>query len=79
MPGRLADVATERIACTSCPANRRGEGGVCGNGQRIDEFSSPTAYIPNQPEHRRKTTFTDDFGEFLREYELEYDERYEWD
>ena len=36
-------------------------------------------YIRNQPEHHRKTTFKDELREFLRKYELEYDERYVWD
>ena len=36
-------------------------------------------YIVNQKEHHRKNSFKDEFREFLRRYELEYDERYVWD
>ena len=36
-------------------------------------------YIANQAEHHRKKTFQDEFREFLKRYELTYDERYVWD
>ena len=36
-------------------------------------------YIRNQEKHHRKKTFQDEFREFLRKYEVEYDERYVWD
>jgi putative transposase len=36
-------------------------------------------YIHNQEEHHRKKTFQEEYLEFLREYEMEYDERYMWD
>jgi len=37
------------------------------------------AYIAGQEGHHRKRTFQDEFRSFLREYKLEYDERYVWD
>jgi hypothetical protein len=37
------------------------------------------AYIHNQPEHHRKQSFQDEFREWLRRYEMEWDERYVWD
>lgn len=37
------------------------------------------AYIANQAEHHRVVTFQDEFREFLRKHELEWDERYVWD
>ncbi len=37
------------------------------------------AYIRNQAEHHRKTTFQDEFRAFLNRYEIEFDERYVWD
>ena len=43
------------------------------NVQRVRE------YIGRQEEHHRKRTFQDEFREFLKEYEIEYDERYVWD
>lgn len=36
-------------------------------------------YIQNQEEHHRRVTFQDEFREFLRRHELEFDERYVWD
>src|SRR6266446_6959017 len=36
-------------------------------------------YIANQAEHHRKKTFQDEFREFLKRYEVAYDERYVWD
>jgi REP element-mobilizing transposase RayT len=36
-------------------------------------------YIENQEEHHRKISFQEEFREFLRRYEVEFDERYVWD
>ena len=36
-------------------------------------------YILNQEKHHRKKTFKDEFREFLKKYEIGYDERYVWD
>ena len=36
-------------------------------------------YIRNQPEHHRKESFQDELREWLRRYEIEWDERYVWD
>jgi REP element-mobilizing transposase RayT len=36
-------------------------------------------YIENQEHHHRVTTFQDEYREFLRRHELEWDERYVWD
>jgi REP element-mobilizing transposase RayT len=38
-----------------------------------------TNYIANQREHHRRTTFQDEYREFLRRHEIEFDERYVWD
>ncbi len=35
-------------------------------------------YIANQKEHHRKVTFQEELLQFLKEYEIEYDERYLW-
>lgn len=37
------------------------------------------SYILNQEQHHRKVSFQDEFREFLRRYDVEYDERYVWD
>jgi REP element-mobilizing transposase RayT len=36
-------------------------------------------YIEGQERHHRRVTFEDEFREFLRRYEVEFDERYLWD
>jgi REP element-mobilizing transposase RayT len=36
-------------------------------------------YIAAQKEHHRKLTFQEEYREFLRRYQIEYDERYVWD
>lgn len=36
-------------------------------------------YIRKQDEHHRKTTFQDEYRRFLRNYDVEFDERYVWD
>lgn len=36
-------------------------------------------YIENQERHHRRSTFEDEYREFLKKYEIKYDERYVWD
>jgi len=36
-------------------------------------------YIETQEQHHHRQTFQDEYRQFLREYEIEYDERYVWD
>jgi REP element-mobilizing transposase RayT len=36
-------------------------------------------YIANQKTKRARTSFEDEFRDFLRKYEIDYDERYVWD
>jgi len=43
------------------------------------QLASLKRYIENQGEHHRKRTFQDEFREFLKRYQIEYDERYVWD
>jgi putative transposase len=35
-------------------------------------------YIRDQPEHHRNRTFEEEYVEFLRKHEVEFDERYLW-
>jgi REP element-mobilizing transposase RayT len=35
-------------------------------------------YIANQDEHHRKKTFQEEYLDFLKEYNIEYDEKYVW-
>ena len=36
-------------------------------------------YIQRQQEHHKHKSFQDEFIEFLKRYQVEYDERYIWD
>ncbi len=36
-------------------------------------------YILNQSEHHKRNSFKDEFRKFLKEFNVEYDERYVWD
>jgi hypothetical protein len=36
-------------------------------------------YIARQADHHRKISFQDELREFLRKYEIAFDERYVWD
>ena len=44
----------------------------------VSEVPRLTQYIANQKEHHRKVTFQEELLQFLKEYEIEYDERYLW-
>ncbi|MEX1138077.1 MAG: IS200/IS605 family transposase [Bacteroidota bacterium] len=46
-------------------------------GQR--ELETVISYIRSQQEHHRKKTFQEEYRQFLKEYEIEYDEQYVWD
>jgi putative transposase len=41
--------------------------------------SGVKSYIARQAKHHRKTTFQEEFREFLNRYEIEYNEKYVWD
>jgi len=36
-------------------------------------------YIRNQKEHHRRVSFEEEYRNFLKSYEIEFDERYVWD
>jgi len=42
------------------------------------ELTSVRRYIEGQEEHHRQESFQDEFRRFLREHDLEWDERYVW-
>ena len=43
------------------------------------EIESVKQYIDTQHEHHKVKTFQDEYREFLRMYNIDYDERYVWD
>ena len=40
------------------------------------QVSSVIAYIQNQKIHHQKINFLDEYKQFLKEFEVDYDERY---
>src|SRR5262245_59648732 len=51
--------------------------GVFSIGQ--SQVSRVKAYILCQEQHHRRRSFQDEYRDFLKRYEVEYDERYVWD
>lgn len=45
----------------------------------FSEVESITTYINTQEEHHAKKSFQDEYRDFLKKYNVEYDERYVWD
>jgi REP element-mobilizing transposase RayT len=45
----------------------------------FSQIESVREYIAGQEEHHRKVSFQEEFREFLRRYEIAFDERYVWD
>jgi REP element-mobilizing transposase RayT len=47
----------------------------------IGQSQSPALkrYIANQKEHHRRRTYQEEFRDFLKRYQVAYDERYVWD
>jgi REP element-mobilizing transposase RayT len=43
------------------------------------EIDKLIRYIDMQEEHHRPRTFQEEYREFLKKYEIKYDERYVWD
>jgi putative transposase len=43
------------------------------------EVERVKAYIEGQEQHHGKKTFEDEYRSFLKDYGVEYDERYVWD
>ena len=43
------------------------------------QVGSVKRYIARQKEHHRRVTFQDEYRNFLKAYDIEFDERYVWD
>jgi putative transposase len=43
------------------------------------DLNALITYIDGQEEHHRKISFQEEYRQFLRRYEIEFDERYVWD
>jgi putative transposase len=55
---------------------QNGYGAFAVSFSNVDQVKS---YLSNQEEHHRRLTFQEEFCEFLRRHNLEWDERYVWD
>jgi mono/diheme cytochrome c family protein len=40
------------------------------------QIDAVAKYILNQPEHHKKTSFKDEYIDFLKKFEIDYDEKY---
>jgi hypothetical protein len=45
----------------------------------FSQVETAKKYIAAQEAHHRKVSFQDEMREFLKRYEIEFDERYLWD
>ena len=45
----------------------------------FSQLAAVRQYIAGQEEHHKKVSFQDELREFLKRYEVEFDERYVWD
>ena len=55
---------------------QNGYGAFAVSYSNIDQVKS---YLAAQEEHHRRQSFQDEFREFLKRHDLEWDERYVWD
>jgi REP-associated tyrosine transposase len=55
------------------------QGGYAAFSVNQSNLTEVIRYIENQEEHHKRMTFQDEYRAFLKEYGVEYDERYVWD
>jgi putative transposase len=55
---------------------QRGNGAFSVSPSQLDVL---LGYVETQEEHHRSRTFQEEYREFLRKHDVEYDERYVWD
>lgn len=60
-------------------ANFYWQGGYGAFSVNPSQLDTVAHYIANQKEHHRKITFQEEYRQFLRKYNVEFDERYVWD
>jgi putative transposase len=58
---------------------RRGQNGYGGFSVSPSELERVVEYIEDQEAHHRLLSFQDEYRRFLKQHEIEYDERYVWD
>jgi hypothetical protein len=45
----------------------------------FSQVEAVRTYIARQEDHHRKVSFQEEYRDFLRRYEIEFDERFVWD
>jgi len=55
------------------------QGGYGAVSVRAEDLEDLIRYIENQHEHHKKVSFKEEFIEFLKKHNVQYDERYVWD
>ena len=55
------------------------QGGYGASSVSQSNVETVRGYIARQIEHHRKMTFQEEFREFLKRHQIQYDERYVWD
>ena len=55
------------------------QGGYGWFGVSAKDLPQAQRYVEKQKEHHRTVTFKEEFRKFLRQYRIEFDERYVWD
>jgi hypothetical protein len=55
---------------------QNGYGGFSVDSRQVEKIRE---YILGQEEHHRKISFKEEYISFLKDYNIEYDERYVWD
>ena len=58
--------------------NFKWQGGYAGFAVSPSVVERTKRYIANQEEHHKKTSFKEEYLDFLHEYKVDYDERYLW-
>jgi putative transposase len=61
------------------PASFHWQGGYGAFSVSQSNVEAVREYIRRQPEHHKKQSFQDELREWLRRYEIEWDEQYVWD
>ena len=54
------------------------QGGYAGYSVSQSKVAIVEKYIENQKEHHKTETFQDEYVKFLREYNIDFDEKYLW-
>jgi len=78
--GRIKSISSGWVNQTrKLPTQFHWQGGYGTFSVSQSNVESVREYIRKQPEHHAKQSFQDELREWLRRYDIEWDERYVWD